>query len=287
MLGVTILSLLLSVPSQLFGANPEDLSEKEQLRLWREFYQREAMSYEFECEGKEFEFREQPVLHWTNPVVPNQIHGAVFIWTKEGRAEVVGSIWSGTSGRLRDKRSLYHQFHSLSLRPFVARRNGQRQWYPKGAGITPKPIPDAPKPAESRSRRMLQMRALARAFAATGVDSKGTQRIYHRLAQPIFQQEKSNPNVIDSALFLFVLGTDPELMLLIEARRTDDDLRWHFAPVRFTDMKLTLKYDDRVVWEEALLRGRSLGPDAYYMKRRISTMQKTPPPAKTSPSILK
>ena len=39
------------------------------------------------------------------------------------------------------------------------------------------------------------------------------------LAQPIYRYENTKGDLIDGGLFVFVLGTDPEAFLLIEARR--------------------------------------------------------------------
>jgi hypothetical protein len=57
-------------------------------------------------------------------------------------------------------------------------------------------------------------------------------------------------DVIDGALFCYVWtkGTDPEVILLVECRRTDGELAWYYAPVLFTNRAVWLKHDDREVW---------------------------------------
>ena len=47
---------------------------------------------------------------------------------------------------------------------------------------------------------------------------------------------------------MWTAGTDPELLLVIEARRTDQDTRWYYAPARFTNREVWLKYRDKEVW---------------------------------------
>jgi hypothetical protein len=51
------------------------------------------------------------------------------------------------------------------------------------------------------------------------------------LAQPLFRYESIDPDLVDGALFAFVTSTDPEALLVIEARKPApaDDPVWEFA----------------------------------------------------------
>ena len=48
--------------------------------------------------------------------------------------------------------------------------------------------------------------------------------------------DKNSP-VVDGALFALTMNDpiDPEVLLVIEAQRTDDGVRWQYAPIRFTN----------------------------------------------------
>src|SRR5688500_6640035 len=55
---------------------------------------------------------EKPVLNWTNPAGSNE-DGVVYLWMKDGRPEVAGSVWTYIDPRT--KRVLRkHAFHSLA-----------------------------------------------------------------------------------------------------------------------------------------------------------------------------
>ncbi len=56
--------------------------------------------------------------------------------------------------------------------------------------------------------------------------------------------------MIDGALFALVstAGTDPEIILDLEARLTEWGPRWVFGAARFSDMSLWLNYKDKEVW---------------------------------------
>jgi hypothetical protein len=50
-----------------------------------------------------------------------------------------------------------------------------------------------------------------------------------------------------------VRGTDPEILLLIEARRTDSGYTWQRAAARLNSVQLRLLQRDEVAWEAAEL----------------------------------
>ena len=74
-------------------------------------------------------------------------------------------------------------------------------------------------PADSAAARLRQMRALAQEFTGRQTNREGVDRDMRLLAQPIYRYENTKGDLIDGGLFVFVLGTDPEVFLLIEARR--------------------------------------------------------------------
>jgi hypothetical protein len=62
------------------------------------------------------------------------------------------------------------------------------------------------------------------------------------------EAKTAHPDLIDGALFAFVQGTDPEVLLLLEAVRHDKGPRWQFACARATAGGLEAKLDGQVVW---------------------------------------
>ena len=72
------------------------------------------------------------------------------------------------------------------------------------------------------------------------------------LPKPLYRYElpdKDSP-VVDGALFAFAHNEidDPEVLLVIEAQRTGNEVRWHYAPVRLTDREAWVKYKGKEVW---------------------------------------
>src|SRR4051794_304855 len=83
---------------------------------------------------KKIELVERPVFVWTNPTKNKGQHGAVYVWTHEGRPMVIGSIFVDCT--IASQR-IMHEFHSLStgvIYPRCQTCEGD-EWQPK-AGIT-------------------------------------------------------------------------------------------------------------------------------------------------------
>lgn len=244
----------------------------DQQKKWEEFYKDEAASYVIVLDERtpnELKFRPEPVLLWSNPVRGNDTRGSVFVWTYEGRAEVIGTVFSYRSGA--NYRQVKHSFHSLSLSPLNAERNRETAWSIRVPGIAPKKIPLAAPPAKTRALRLSQMRDLAREFSATTTLSDVRQEL-RLLPQPLFRNEEGSSEVLDGAVFTFVTGTDPELMLVIEARGKDDKCAWHFGAGRFTDLALELTHKQAVLWtyEAGLVENEK----APYLSRRTELRSK-------------
>ena len=239
------------------GQVPAEAAEadaaKAQQKKWSDYYARTAADYEIirGQDGKQkLELKPGAVLHWSNPVRGGDTNGSVFVWTYEGRAELVGTIFSHLVRDEPNLKVMAHSFQSLSQEPLAGNRPGKPgQWSIAEPGVVHKPIKDAPRPAKTVAGRLSQMRDLAREFTATTV-LDGVEQELRLLTQPLHRQEKPTDEALDGALFTFVTGTDPELMLVIEARPADgaENPVWHYAAGRFTDLPLKLRHKDVELW---------------------------------------
>ena len=57
-------------------------------------------------------------------------------------------------------------------------------------------------------------------------------------------------DVVDGAVFAFAQGTDPELLVLLEARRSGESLAWHYAFGSATLFLLEGYVDETQVWTD-------------------------------------
>jgi hypothetical protein len=234
------------------AAQPPDVSvSAEQTRAWAAEAARlalaEAAAYEIHLgdpEGPRAELVEQPALKWSN-IYEATVFGSIYVWTRGGRPEAIISSYKFFTS----KDEFSAELHSLAEAPLTAVKHGHIVWRPQAAGIEFKPIADAAAPAKTNSARLSQMRQIARDFAGELTTVSKTKHNLRLLSQPLlrYQGDESN-NVIDGALFAFARATDPDVILVVEARGDGDVSRWEYALARMNVGALRVSYRDRDVW---------------------------------------
>jgi hypothetical protein len=99
------------------------------------------------------------------------------------------------------------------------------------------------------------MRELTRAFSASSEDLKEKHWELRLLPQPLYRYESTDPDVLDGAVFAFVTsaGTDPEVLLVVEARKAPGPapLAWHYAVARFSDLTLSVRHKGKEIYKAA------------------------------------
>lgn len=97
-----------------------------------------------------------------------------------------------------------------------------------------------------------QARRLAGRFSADLIDRKKEHYRLRLLTTPLFRHDTiDSPVSSGGALFAFCQQTDPELLVLIEARKSGVAHRWEYAAAGFSDMDLYLHLDGHEVWRDA------------------------------------
>lgn len=190
----------------------------------------------------------EPVFRWQNLARANGQSGAMFVWLFEGRPVVIGGVFSNPAGP--NRRDIMHEFHALGPdRLFPNFRDSNSKWLP-GAGVTLKPLPNSPTVEDTPAKRMLQLRAIARDFKANSTDAERQRWDLRLLPKPLYRYEKPQGNVIDGALMALVsdAGTDPEIILILEARKDADRTAWYYRAVRLSISDLYVDYQGERVW---------------------------------------
>jgi len=246
---LTVLAPLLGLAGSVRSQPPKD--EKSLAEAFHVFAKQEAASYTIRLDGSDrpLTLRPEPVLLWSNPVM-GTIYGDVFVWTADGRPEVVASIYRF----YRPEPHRADEFHSLAFGRLIAEREGSAAWTPSRRGLELKPIPGAPPPAASAAARLRQMRTLAQEFTSRQTNRAGVDSDMRLLAQPIYRYENTKGDLVDGGLFVFVQGTDPELFLPIEARRTrEGTTEWQYGATRMHGIHMRLYHRGREVWSVATI----------------------------------
>lgn len=199
------------------------------------------------------EFTAKPIFNWTNLVGEHTQYGHLFVWMHQGRPAAIGTIFSTRTSDSR-KRMLVHEFHTLSLTQLfpVTPADSAYQWKPQ-RGIAVTALASAPSVAATSNQRLTQMRGLARTFAASSRSKSGKTWELKLLPTPLITYEPTGGEVLCGALSAMIssAGTDPEVLLLIEARHpapNDKTWTWQGAALRFSDHDLKVTRNDKPLW---------------------------------------
>jgi hypothetical protein len=215
------------------GAEEPPAQPEASPKEWLAERQKEFEAYQFHVEAAEprnLTLESRSLLNWSNAERGADV-GAVFLWTDKGRPQMIACAFG------REK--LRHEFHSLSTEPIAGQR-GEKAVHRFGPGIAWQELPEAPAAAKQRALRLTQMRRQAERFRVVmGGKQPAEMRL---LTQPMFRTPAELAD--DVALFAYVQGTDPECVLMLEAKAEG---KWSFALTRQTKWPLKVELDGNEV----------------------------------------
>lgn len=209
------------------------------------FARKAAAAYRFRVDpsGKaEVALHPEPLLRWINKVV-REDDGMLFLWTEGANGRpvaaaqffLVDTVW-------------HHEFQSLRTAGFESEGTEGWVWKPTRPGLSFEPASGIGPPADSAAQRLRQMKSIAERFTAA-VDASGTfenPEQLRLLTTPIYRYAAPAQGVLDGALFVFAQGTNPEILMLVEADATAKTWRYGFA--RMSCFFLRVHQGGQLVW---------------------------------------
>jgi len=210
-----------------------------------------AANYSFRIGNRDasaVKLHREPVLRWNNKVV-REDDGMLFLWTEGDKGRpvaaaqffVVDSDW-------------HHEFQSLSQDRFDVRFAGDAgrwSWQPDRPGVELARADGIDPPAGSATQRLRQMKSIAERFSAAvdRNDNFNSPEQLRLLTTPVYRYSAPDQGIADGALFAFVQGTNPEVLILIEAFEGDPAVRsWRYGFARMSSFNLRVQRENRVVW---------------------------------------
>ncbi|MDB5350345.1 MAG: hypothetical protein JWN86_1592 [Planctomycetota bacterium] len=228
---------------------------------WLPVLQKHATEYVIavtEPSGKKTtKLRPDPLMRWSQPVRGGE-DGVICLWVEAGRPVTVMSFFTLKAGD--GKRWIVHEHQSLSPRPLEASWQGREMWHTATPGVVFAPVPDAPAPADSAPARSRQMQQILSDFSANTIDNKKVSWPLRALPKPLYRYENTGSEVLDGGLFTLAQGTDPEALILLEARIDGKQTRWYYGAARLTDLNLRVRFKDREILSVPYTVGRSDEP---------------------------
>lgn len=195
-------------------------------------------------DSSECKMVEESVLNWSDSarhpdlIVP----GTTWIWHHSGRPEFIVEIY----GRVNNVGSWNVFGCTLSPDPLRISEGPLQRSLTK-TYYEPKEIANAPSVAKTKAERTFQMRQLAARFDAHQFwEDRFELRL---LPKPIYRYEDVGGGVIDGALYALVHGTNPEVLLLIEAHTTKDGpARWKVGFGSLAGAQCIVRLDSNEYW---------------------------------------
>jgi hypothetical protein len=220
----------------------------------------ELPHWELTADGTPLETPKGSVLRWTNPSA-GRIYGNTYVWLQKGRPVAASCLF-----RYFDPfRSFNGELSALAGTRLVAKRDGQVVWQPKDQWKW-QPVPGAVAPAATGAQRLVQMRTLAGEFTVQILDTRnlaqGEEQTPRLLPKPLYRYDAERTKPLDGGLYAFVVGTDPELLLLLECDTAAAKPEWRFGVGRMNRYHIRLKRKGETVWEVAAVKDN--GPEDRY-----------------------
>lgn len=157
-------------------------------------------------------------------------------------------------------------------------------WRPLKTEVKMEDLPKAPAPADTEAKRLLQMKQLLRRFECfeywqdfNRPGAKQERYELRGLPRPIHRYSEMESGTIDGALFLASYGTNPELVLILEASKEKDEIaRWRCGFTRLAFAEVHVLFDGVEIWKVNQIRAAEW-QDGYCLLPRPWRVQLDPP----------
>lgn len=246
----------------------DDSAPKDELADARKAYMLKAMK-KFRVvmdndEAKTATLDERALMRWSNPL-GDVADGLLAVYTTApaDRPAMIAHLYihgPGLNGLEM------HEFADLYPGKVTLFRGKRQVWSPQERYSEFRELPDAPKPSENPALCLTQLKNMAARFeiidgfrSTNGTPEPQSLRM---LSRPSYRYGKADGELVDGAIFTYVVATDPEACLLIEIHRKNDKPVWMYGVFPLTIYSLDAKLDGTSVWTkpEAMVFGNPTAP---------------------------
>ena len=125
-----------------------------------------------------------------------------------------------------------------------------QSWRPAKSQRQPKRCPDdVAAVADSPVQRLRQMKDISRHLSAHEFWDPNNSRFELRLlVQPMYRYQDEAAKIVDASVFALAHGTNPEVLVFIEAIRENGTPAWHYDFIRLGSAEMHVLWDDKEIW---------------------------------------
>jgi hypothetical protein len=213
--------------------------------------------------------REAPIEMLPNPLLTfgdaarNNEAGTLWAWGKSGRPVAFLELYRNVG----DGQPWAHALTLTSPDLLLLNAPSGQRWTPKKSHFALQDVPDSPEVGGHPAIRLRQMKEISRRFEAHEFWDPNNSRFELRLlVQPVHRYQDEPAKLIDGAVFVLAHGTNPEVLVQIEAHAADKPPRWKYSLVRLGSAEFRVLLDGKPVWTEPRTPGIVGQPfDPYWL----------------------
>lgn len=246
--GLVLLSLGQRVRGQ--GCQPSDPAAAERASLlstMRGIAQSIAVSELSGEKRSQLRLADEPVLRYADNTRKSH-DSTIWVFVSEGRPSAILSVEHYTEGP-GDTNWLF-EIASLSPNRISVERGKKELWTARKPGLRMQALADAPPPATKPAARFAQMKQLLRRFTAHERAVVEGRIELRPMANPLYRYGSEVAGDKDGAVFSFASGTNPEVLLILEAQPNGEEgSGWQFSLAQMTGAEAFAELDGEQVWQ--------------------------------------
>lgn len=197
--------------------------------------------------GEMVELSDRPLLTYGDAARANK-NGTLWAFGKTGRPLAVLELYQG----MEPNAPWVHAITLTGTDGVKMISPSGVTWSPQTTQIEPTPFSGVADPDAKQSTRLRQMKDMARKFTAHEFwDPKNSRFELRLLVQPVLRYRDAEKKVHDAAMFVLAHGTNPEVILLIEAVGEKlEESRWHYSLARLGSAEMHVELEGSEVWKQ-------------------------------------
>ncbi|MFV0444128.1 MAG: hypothetical protein ACK5Q5_11210 [Planctomycetaceae bacterium] len=195
----------------------------------------------------------EPIYRYTDPA-RGYVGGAIWVVGASGRPAVI--VDTELHPNFANKFGSRIVFEMLAVAEQELSMTGPMSWTPRSSGVTWSELPVKESPAATPQLRTLQLRQLAKRFAANETVGKEVCEL-RLLPQPIYRYRLDEDEAAEGAIFILAYGQNPEILLFLEPHGD----HWQVGAGRLSGARsMVLTFDSASVWSAGAVNWQSSEP---------------------------
>ncbi len=242
-----MLAAVLTLPSD--GLSDEAVPKKPEssaLREARDHMHEFTVTSSAKEHDPTIELLPNPLLTYDDATRNNEA-GTLWAWGKAGRPVAFLELYRNVG---KDQ-PWVHAFTLTSPELIQLTGPTERRWTPQSSHFALRDFPDSPDVGDKPAVRLRQMKEISRRFEAHEFWDPNNSRFEMRLlVQPVHRYQDESIKLTDGAVFVLAHGTNPEVLIQIEAHADEQPPHWRYSLVRLGSAELHVSIDGKEVWKQ-------------------------------------